>query len=139
VSKQAEDFRKINDVLIGVINVALTYLIHHDPCFKRYCLQTAAWDGIKKLEKIAVSLSEPFLSPAVRVCLAKCARARERMPEINVSYEQEFPVAASSLTRLAKQLDEIRKSVPSLSEGIDEDSLVSERMFTNLAKAVAKF
>lgn len=137
MSKQAEDFRKINDVLMGVINLALAYLMHHDSCYKKYCLSLAAWNGIEKLKEVAPSLSGQLLT-LVKVCLAKCALARERMPEINIGHEHEFPVAAASLTALSRQIDRIRKTHPSLAKGIDKDSLASVFMFTNLAQLAAK-
>ncbi len=132
-----DDFQRINEVLMGVIKVAVAYLMHHDDGFKPYCLQNAAWDGIEKLKEIAATLSELFRDP-VSVCLAQCAAARERMPTVNIGCTEEFPVAAASLTAVAQHLDLLRESDPSLMEGIDEDDLAPGQMFTKLAQMAAQ-
>lgn len=131
-----KDFQKINRVLVETIRTAIAYLAHHDGCYKKYCLQTSAWDAVEKLKKMMPSLSEPFLTPA-KDCLRKCVEAMEQMPEINISYE-EFPVAAESLTKLAEKLDRILKSNSSLKSSISEKDLASERLFVNLAKVASQ-
>ncbi len=135
MSKQAEDFQKINGIFNGVIMKALGNAMHHDVEFKKYALQTNAWDGVEELEKIVSSLSDPFLGH-VKVCLEKCAEARKQMPDINISYENEFPVASASIMELSQNLDEIRESRPELAEGVPEDKLVSAKMFVNLAEVL---
>lgn len=136
IKKMEKDFQKINTVLIGVIREAAIYLIHHDSCCKKYCLQTSAWDAVKKLEKLMPSLSEPLFS-LVKTCLSKCIRAKKQMFSVNISFK-EYPVAADSLTKLAKQLDQIVKSNPSIRDSISEEDLASERLFVNLTKVASQ-
>ncbi len=127
-----KSFAALNMVLIGVINQALFYLVNHDLHYKRYCLQTAAWDGVKRLRELALSLSEPFKTP-VDVCLSECTDAMEKMPELNIKFE-DFPVAAKSFIRLAEQIDQILKSDSSLREDVNNDDLASHRKYVNLEK-----
>lgn len=136
MSKQAEDFRKVNAVLMDIVNTALSYLVGNDSCLKKYCLKTSAWDGIEKLEEAAASLSEPFLHPVV-VCLDECAEARKKMSTISFD-KDEFPLAEASLIALSEQIDRIRESDPSIAEGIDRDHLASGPLFTSLAQIASR-
>lgn len=136
-SRAKKDFQKINKVLMGVINRALAYFVHHDDCYKKFCLQLSAWDGIEELKKMDASFSEPFFTPVIS-CLQECAEARKTMPDINIRFKEEFPVAARSLIELSQQLDRIIESDRSITEGIDKDDLATGLMFTNLAELASQ-
>lgn len=126
-----KNFAALNTVLMGVIDQALLYLVNHDLHYKKYCLQTAAWDGVGKLRELAPSLSEP-LKTLVDSCLSECTDAMEKMPELNIKFE-DFPIAAKSFIRLAEQIDQILKLDPSLREDVNDD-LASHRKYVNLEK-----
>lgn len=131
-----EAFRKVNGVLVGVIKLALNYLMHHDECFRQYSLKSAAWQGIDELKEIAPSMSEPFLTP-VNACLHACIEARKSMPTVHVGCE-EFPVAADSLARLAVEVEKILQLDPSLKLGIDDREIVSSNSYRNMAMLAKK-
>ena len=135
-SQLQESFQEINAVLMGVINIALAYLLHHDECFKKHCLTTSAWAGVRELEGLSPSLPEPFLT-LVKTCLGECAEARKQMPEPNAAHEK-YPAAAASLARLAAELDKLLESDPTLGDGIDEKDFASQKMFENLAAIASR-
>lgn len=136
MNSQQKAFHEINKILMETLCIALRYLSHHDQCFKKYCLQTAAWDCYEKLEKLVPKLSAPFSKP-VDACVSACAAAKKLMPEININYAG-FPAAAENIIRLAEHIDQLLAADPSLKEGISENNLASGEMFTNLAKLAAQ-
>ena len=138
MSKQQDDFRKVNKVLMDVLKMACIYLARHDLMLKEYCLQTAAWDGVEKLLALEreCELKNPFLPPVVE-CLRFCLEARHRMPEINIRYP-EYPVAAERLAGLASRMDQILEADPPLRDGIANDDLASCAKFANLLRAISQ-
>lgn len=136
MSKQKEDFRKINAVLMNVANTALSHFVGHDSGLRKHCLQASAWDGVENLKKIVASLSDPFLHPVI-ACLDKCAEARSKMPTIGID-KDEFALAEANIIVLSERIDRIRESDPSIAEGIDRDHLASELLFVSLAQIASR-
>lgn len=133
--KLKKDFQILNGLMMDVLKTALNYWTFHDPCYKKYCLQSASWEGVKDLKKKVPQLSEPFHKLA-KECVDICAKAKAEMPSLNIHYDQ-FPVAAESMTLLAKHIDKIVKANPSLKEGIKKDDIVSCNQFVNLEEIVS--
>lgn len=134
MTKKKSDFRKVNKVLAGVLRTAAIYLIHHDTELKKYCLQTAAWEGLEELKELAPELSGLFFN-LVKHCLKSCEMAKRHMPEVNIRYK-EYPAAAESFTELANQVDQILRSNPDLKVGVGLYNLASGRKFAELANLI---
>lgn len=140
LTNEQKDFQKINLLLMNVLLEAAFYLSNHDRVYKPYCLQSAAWNGIKKLRKMSPSLSEIFLNP-VKKCLQTCDRTEQKISEKDMNFKSVgFSVAATSLEKLSKDLDKLLVANPSLKIGIknEHENLVSSKWFKNFKSHIPK-
>jgi hypothetical protein len=130
----------LNAILYTTFEKAFFFIRAHDPWFKQYAFQSAAWEAYEELVKVTPEEVDEPLRKIVAYFLEQCKPHFEAMNgQPNISFEEHYPRVAAELIYMAQYLDHLAKQDPSILADIDKEKFCSAFMLTKIARLAESF